>query len=447
MVNYIFVGNYNNDGKSSLINYDPNGPPANNNLYFNVANDISTDITNKLPESVSLPLTHPEWIKNGDIHLIQSANINLVFFDEGANYKNSIGYYFYNDNHIITTIDDINNIYILFPNSSKTGSGGTLNRGDTIALPSAFTVNNIDGKLIGTPTSYLFSSHTKVGFILFADGWDSNNKTVNFDVNRCFSNPNLNVEPLQHQRYHTINIQSSVETELVILGFEDLPRNLNSDNDFNDVVLLIDCNPFSAISPESINIVTGIGGDPHIKQIDGSIYHIPNDWSLINLLTCSNTYSKIIIDGSCRTLSSEEFLSVHKFNKHGSGRKRKVNLNKEKYYLENTYFDKLIIRKNKEYVILDTINLKIIESNKTTIKLNKVKPNNGIFSYTYNKHYPITKNTKQANIIVDDIVIMVKTDNYWDEINEVSFQIGSLTKYKHVSGALINDSPNNRLDF
>ena len=55
------------------------------------------------------------------------------------------------------------------------------------------------------------------------------------------------------QRHHTVNIVPDVNTELVIVGFEDQPRNGTTDNDFNDAVILLHVDPYYALSSDTLN--------------------------------------------------------------------------------------------------------------------------------------------------------------------------------------------------
>ena len=186
----------------------------------------------------------------------------------------------------------------------------------------------------------------------------------------------------------------------------------------------------------------GAGGDPHIKTCDNVLYDIPHDWNKLNLLTAIRDNYNLTVDATTKKLNHQELSQLHKFVKNGRGRIINVNVNKEKYYLENTYFDKLFINFNGEKLMIDCSTLQATGNyNKFDfIKLNREKPSNGIYSYTYNKNYPITKSTKQRNITCGDIIICCKSDVYWDEYNDINILLPDVTRYDKVSGAVIENN-------
>lgn len=91
------------------------------------ANEVN-EIQQLLPEYGGL---NPAFISNNtdpNIHLLAEADITLTFIDEGAGYKNSFGYFVYDDNQNILYEQTI------FANASEAGGGGSLLPGDTVSL-------------------------------------------------------------------------------------------------------------------------------------------------------------------------------------------------------------------------------------------------------------------------------------------------------------------------
>ncbi len=212
-----------------LGNFTSDGTP----LYF-VTSDVVSQATldlvkNALPEKYPVPVYNPHYISSGydtDIILEDSADVWVTFLDEGAGYKNVLGFYTYNINNPLTSTPPNSAITIIFPNVSKAGSGGSLVAGNKVK--------------IGT-----FSANTGIGFVLLADGFK--NGAVTNGNWKLFSNPNFNPEANPSLRYHNVLISDSTNNR-IILGFEDIRRDYSScDNDFNDALFYISANPYIAI--------------------------------------------------------------------------------------------------------------------------------------------------------------------------------------------------------
>jgi hypothetical protein len=194
-------------------------------------------------------------------------------------------------------------------------------------------------------------------------------------------------------------------------------------------------------------IGAGAGGDPHIKTNKGDHYMIPNDWYKFNLLTAKKDNYNLKIEATTKNLSQEQLSNMHKYNKKGQGRIRQINTNKEGYYLDYTFFDKLYIEFNNEKLTIDcsTLQAKGDYNKFDHIKMHRECPSQGIYSFVHNKYYPRTKSTKQRNIVCGDIMICVKSDQYWDEYNDISLLFNS-NSFNSVSGAIINESCANLID-
>ena len=215
---YKFLGTYTSDGTP---------------LYFAPADVISaqtmTLLRNALPEGYPVPTYNPQYISSGydtDIILEDSADVWVTFVDEGAGYRNVLGFYTYDVRYPLTSAPAASDITIIFPNVSKAGSGGSLVAGNKVK--------------IGT-----FPPNTGIGFILIADGW--RNGAVSNGNWKLYSNPDFNPEANPSLRFHNALISDSVNKR-VILGFEDIRRdNSGCDNDFNDALFYITANPYTAI--------------------------------------------------------------------------------------------------------------------------------------------------------------------------------------------------------
>ncbi len=215
---YNYLGTYTSDGK-------PN--------YLVQSDQISTAtlslIQNALPESFPVPTYNPQYISSGyetEIRLKDSAEVWVTFVDEGAGYKNVLGFYSYNLSNPPTSIPSNSEMTIIFPNVSKAGSGGSLVAGHKVKLGS-------------------FSPNTGIAFFLIADGW--RNGAVGNGNWRVFSNPTFNPEANATLRAHNVLLADSTN-QRIILGFEDIRRDYGScDNDFNDALFYVTASPYTAM--------------------------------------------------------------------------------------------------------------------------------------------------------------------------------------------------------
>ncbi len=254
--NYLTLGTWNSSGVPDYL----------------LQNDVvSQDFLNWIRASIrdrqSVPLTHPEWLADSvvtNLYVIQSCDVFVTFINEGAGYRNTLGYYTYNVNNPPQTVADIQNtMTIIFPNASKTNSGGGMATGMKVK--------------IGT-----FSPGTVIGWFLLSDGFRGGNVT---DGNwRLFSNPNLNPQTNQSIKQQSLQLKDP-NSGKVLLSFEDIRRDYGGcDNDFEDVVFYVTANPVSAVNyqniPELINPNPVPRADLQLqKSVDDNT---PDDNQIIN---------------------------------------------------------------------------------------------------------------------------------------------------------------------
>ena len=213
--------------------YDALGRP----LYLEAQSDvISADmlksINASLPETKNIAVTHPQYITDGaasDIVITQLADVYLTFTYEGAGYRNGMGWYKYKTGNAPKTLNDIDSIHFVFPNSSLLGSGGGMLSGDKVNI----------GR---------FEAGYTIGLVIFADGW--NGSTINYYAGGAyFTDTNLNPEVNPSLKRHTVLLQYQ---DKYLIGFEDMNREGGSDNDFNDVIIYATSNPVTAISQNNV---------------------------------------------------------------------------------------------------------------------------------------------------------------------------------------------------
>jgi len=296
-----FLDPFDENGKPANINYDPNGIEGNTDLFKTLSSELLNDISSKLPESVRLQNAHPNWIKDSDLHINENnTTIDITFVNEGAGYKNGIAYYIYDTDSPPKSLDNIGALYIIFPNVSKTGSGGTLNAGDTVRLASEFTYDVVNNLQIVTPTNYTFRAGKSIGLVILANAWRSYKNSVNRDSFKYYSNSNFNPEKTSEKRKHMVCIQSDHLTDHIIIGFEDLHRDGNSDDDFNDAILLAKVVPYSSLNKKNIN---------NTSQ-NRAIGTIICDDQIVEKNTVDNDYSDIITEYECKMNLSNNYITT-----------------------------------------------------------------------------------------------------------------------------------------
>lgn len=209
--------------------YNSQGVPLNMAFPEPIAQSLLDDINASLPESVpgGIPVTHPEYLAGVETQVVltKEADVWVTFVSEGAGYRNGLGYYTYPLGQAPQSPAQIAQHHIIFPNASMVGSNGGLRPGDRVFL----------GR---------FPANTVVSWFLVANGWTGN--AVNPNSTVYYSDPNFNPETRADRKTHMVLLYDQGRN-LTLLGFEDLNREGNSDNDFNDAVFYAKSNPVDAI--------------------------------------------------------------------------------------------------------------------------------------------------------------------------------------------------------
>jgi hypothetical protein len=227
---FYYLGNFDSNGRSELINTDP---PADTSVTA-----LMTQINQLLPEGYKMHHLHPEWLMDNSIDITSACEITVTFVSEGAGYRNAIGYFIYPTAHPPATIGHIRECYFFFPNASFVGSGGSMSTGDRIKLPFTFNYSVVDGREIVTPNNYTFQNGHSIGFLIYPNGWTGTG--VNQYGVPYTSISRHNPEKAPELKFHTACFVIPGTTRL-LLSFEDLRRDTSGcDHDFNDAVMIID---------------------------------------------------------------------------------------------------------------------------------------------------------------------------------------------------------------
>jgi Domain of unknown function (DUF4114)/Secretion system C-terminal sorting domain len=224
---------------------------------------LSRRVSLSLPQNYPVPQYHPEYLSPNhttDIQLQDTTDVWITFMDEGAGYKNTLGFYTYNLSTPPTKVPKIEDITVIFPNISS--DDGTLTKGDKVHL----------GR---------FAKNTGIGFVLIANAFQ-NGSIITRNKSTFYSNSNFNPESDPTKRQHSVLLRDS--SGLLVIGFEDLLRNTSgADNDFNDAVFYITANPSTAFIG---NMPLTIGTPTTISS--GNIGGLESDGCLASVIAARN---------------------------------------------------------------------------------------------------------------------------------------------------------------
>jgi len=258
MTKFTFVSRYDNKGVPTVLAQDPS-------LKQTITTSLLEEVKHNLPPGNTVVDNHPDWIRKSDIYTKESCEASITFIDEGAGYKNALGYYVYDKGSGPTRFSDISDIYIIFPNTSLVNKGGGLDHGDTIKIP--YSIDEVDNQNTnGVLVSYMktatwtFPPGKGIGFVCLSNRWRNNNSSHAYlatGSSMYSSDPVLNPERSLENRHHYVNYRSKIDTTKVVYGVEDIHRGkAYCDHDFNDLVFAVNVSPISAIEQSCFNSTT-----------------------------------------------------------------------------------------------------------------------------------------------------------------------------------------------
>jgi hypothetical protein len=162
------------------------------------------------------------------------------------------------------------------------------------------------------------------------------------------------------------------------------------------------------------------GGDPHLKQVDGTCLTIPNEWKYIRLYECED----IKVFAKCEYITDEIISGLHRKDK----KKLVVSIdklrNKDSYVRDYTYFIELDIYKDNELCVkLDTINGKVLFNNNKIPVDSITNTNKGIYSLTHKYYYEQINYTEYCVYLHNGDYLQVGVDNFWDDINSMALYL------------------------
>jgi hypothetical protein len=254
-------------------------------INIDLNDGLLSTIETELPERSNAGASFLDYSYSPNLSPTESSQLGVTFLSEGAGYRNSLGYFtFQNDTFNNLTFGDIDtdssgNVSVneisavegvswemVFDNVSAQGSGGSLLAGDTVVLGNGTaTANPTESTLFDMSDGRIFEDGTNVGFFLMQNAytdfgvkglesgsaWLERQDPLTF-YSLDFLNPENNADATidnaaESSRHVAMMFADNGQNEL-IMAFEDLKRPYYSDEDFNDAVFRIRSDPVGALA-------------------------------------------------------------------------------------------------------------------------------------------------------------------------------------------------------
>ncbi len=237
-------------GFKTLGNWNINGIPDYLDLpAYSLTGPFLSLVDANLPDGrVNVQLLDDRYETN--LHIKETAGVELVFVSGKAGYNNSLGYFTYPTGQKPTSPGQITDRTIVFPSLTEKG---TLPRGSRVTL-----------KYWNPATEQFeedFPAGTSIGFFIITNGYGkSGNPTpdgsgaVNSGERIFYSIPELNTSEPVGQKQHSVLLKDPGNDRFII-GFEDLWAShwyYNQDKDFNDAIVFVTSDPRTAIDDNDV---------------------------------------------------------------------------------------------------------------------------------------------------------------------------------------------------
>ncbi len=245
---YTFWGEFNGNGVPKYLEEQDDQIPA----------SVLETVNASLPEGFPVPTFNPQYLEEGIISNVvfsDSADLWITFVHEGAGWRNALGYYTYPSNQPPASAEEIDSLYVIFPNVSYKGGGKSgLQSGNKVYL----------GK---------FGPNTTVAWFLVPNGW--NGRTVTQKNEIKYSDKTFNTFTSSEYQNHIVLLED-LANELLLIGIEDQSRP-GGDNDFNDAVFYVTANPFSSVTKTQLAKAKPTRDDSDEDGVFDVEDHYPND--------------------------------------------------------------------------------------------------------------------------------------------------------------------------
>lgn len=255
--------------------------------FVDVPPEVIETVGRLLPERSNAGASFVSDLYSPNLLVTEPAQVYVTFVWEGAGYRNSFGYFTYQeeaDGHITILSRDL-----VFPDASLPPQG-------KLATGVTATLRDASGK------PRIFQPGDKIGFFVVADGWsrDPRIRSWSFDKAAIPGESPLDNAGISFGAYTTVDrinpelLQSRADVarhvamlrmdgiegfmkgeEFFLVGLEDLNRVKGADNDFNDVVVIVTASPVEAV--QSTPVPVYVPGDPDGDGVEELSDAYPND--------------------------------------------------------------------------------------------------------------------------------------------------------------------------
>lgn len=260
--------------------------------YAAIPPSVQNAVATVLPEASAVGNAYLSSIYDPNLVISQPATVTITFVHEGAGYKNTLGYFTYTTNGTDITVVDRQ---LIFPNASYADpnlgwGGGTMLAGDTATLRD------------GNGAVRTFLPGERIGFFIVANGWNgggvkgwdpnepalpyldpATNASVGSGVYSTIDALNPEAVSAASLARHVAMIGMNGDpgflggNAFVLVGFEDLSRAGNSDEDFNDLVFVASSTPEAAIATTNVQQYDTNTNDPDNDGVTGLQDYFPQD--------------------------------------------------------------------------------------------------------------------------------------------------------------------------
>lgn len=278
---------------SENANYTYKGKPLETtSIADQLPQDTLTNVYSMLPEGtyVNTAFIAQERYSNIDIDDelggADYATASVTFLNEGAGYRNTLGYFVYDTNNPPASKDDIEAHMVIFPNASK-APDGDMQEGDTIDLDVQLTAGQTLAFFV-IPNGWSASTYNNIPYL---GPWNT----------PFYSLSSLNPESTADYRRHNVAFLDT-ENEFLVLGFEDI-RRPSGDNDFNDLIFTVDISPFSAVDGVNNDGTTDSKYEVLVQENDPEV-------TVTSVYPSSDTYATMAFEDRWPLMGDYDFNDV-----------------------------------------------------------------------------------------------------------------------------------------
>jgi hypothetical protein len=228
---YLTLGQWGVRGRPEYLTEEP----------LDISDGLMTTIEDVFRERTDVTNTRADFFENDNVRntiLTEDAQVFVTFAHETAGWRNALGFYTYPSDEPPESLDDVENMTIIFPNVSYHNGGGDLYRSDRVNI----------SQNVGE-----FPAGTSIGYFLISQGWDGRRPTrVTNGLYRNYTDLVLNGEVEDDIAQQHV-LAWDEENEVFVLAFDDTRRDSwLCDKDFNEAIMLITSDPPGAIATDGV---------------------------------------------------------------------------------------------------------------------------------------------------------------------------------------------------